>query len=86
MGLFLLRYFTESGHSPGAHRHIFDERLVDRRGTVCAQSSPSGSLLLLQVPPDALLLRQTRSLFDAVVAHATTNAALGLYVVLTIEW
>ena len=34
----------------------------------------------------ALLLKRTRSLFAAVVAHATTNAALGIYVVLTGDW
>jgi hypothetical protein len=33
-----------------------------------------------------LLVRRTGRLFDAVLAHATTNAALGLYVVTTGEW
>jgi uncharacterized protein len=33
-----------------------------------------------------LLLRRTRSVFAAVVAHATTNAALGAYILLTAEW
>ncbi len=33
-----------------------------------------------------LLLRQTRSLFACVIAHATTNLALGLYVLLTHDW
>jgi CAAX prenyl protease-like protein len=34
----------------------------------------------------ALWLRRTRSLFAAIVAHATTNAALGGYVLVTGEW
>ena len=34
----------------------------------------------------ALWLRQSRSLFGAIVAHATTNAALGAYVLATREW
>lgn len=34
----------------------------------------------------ALLLRQTRSLFACMVAHSTTNLALGLYVVLSGNW
>jgi len=34
----------------------------------------------------ALWLRQTRNLFAAIVAHATTNAALGVYVLVTGEW
>lgn len=33
-----------------------------------------------------LLLRRTRSLFACVLAHATTNLALGLYVLLTRDW
>jgi CAAX prenyl protease-like protein len=34
----------------------------------------------------ALWLRRSRSLFAAIVAHATTNAALGGYVLVTREW
>lgn len=34
----------------------------------------------------ALLLRQTKSLFACIVAHATTNLALGIYVLLTQQW
>lgn len=34
----------------------------------------------------ALWLRRTRSLFAAIVAHASTNAALGGYVLATREW
>ncbi len=33
-----------------------------------------------------LLLRQTRSLFACIVAHAVTNLALGLFVLLTHNW
>ncbi len=33
-----------------------------------------------------LLLRQTRSLFACMIAHATTNLALGLYVILIHQW
>ncbi|MBV8884120.1 MAG: CAAX prenyl protease-related protein [Chroococcidiopsidaceae cyanobacterium CP_BM_RX_35] len=34
----------------------------------------------------ALLLRQTRSLFACIVAHGTTNLALGVYIVVTHDW
>jgi hypothetical protein len=34
----------------------------------------------------ALWLRRTRSLFASIVAHATTNAALGVYVLATGSW
>ena len=34
----------------------------------------------------ALWLRRSRSLFAAIVAHGTTNAALGAYVLATREW
>lgn len=34
----------------------------------------------------ALLLKQTRSLFACIVAHGTTNLALGAYVILTHDW
>lgn len=34
----------------------------------------------------ALLLRQTRSLFACIVAHAVTNLALGVYVILSHDW
>lgn len=34
----------------------------------------------------ALLLRQTRSLFACIVAHGTTNLALGIYVLVTHDW
>jgi CAAX prenyl protease-like protein len=34
----------------------------------------------------ALWLRRSRSLFGAIVAHATTNAALGSYVLATRQW
>jgi CAAX prenyl protease-like protein len=34
----------------------------------------------------AFWLRRSRSLFGAIVAHATTNAALGVYVIVTGSW
>ncbi len=34
----------------------------------------------------ALWLRRTRSLFAAIVAHATTNAALGVYILAARDW
>lgn len=34
----------------------------------------------------ALLLRQTKSLFACIVAHAVTNGALGAYVLITGDW
>ena len=34
----------------------------------------------------ALLLKQTRSVFACIVAHGTTNLALGVYVIFTHDW
>ena len=33
-----------------------------------------------------VLLRQTKSLFAVIIAHATTNAALGIYVLMSQQW
>ena len=33
-----------------------------------------------------LLLKQTKSLFACIVAHATTNLALGIYILLFQKW
>lgn len=33
-----------------------------------------------------LLLRQTKSIFACIIAHSTTNLALGIYVIMTHDW
>lgn len=58
-------------------------------GAVCgafALSHPEWLAALVCAGAYGLLLRQSRSLFACFVAHATTNLALGLYVLTTRQW
>ncbi|MEN3336417.1 MAG: protease family protein [Acidobacteriota bacterium] len=85
MRSFLLRYFTNpdvrevpiGAFSTGAFWIV---------AALSALSHPEWLVAIIASAVYALLLKRTRSLFHAVVAHATTNAALGIYVVLTGNW
>jgi CAAX prenyl protease-like protein len=82
---FLLRYLT---------RHDFKEVPVGTFSawalwvTVAASAvaHPEWLAAVVASLAYALWLRRSRSLFGAIVAHATTNAALGGYVLATREW
>lgn len=82
---FLLRYLTDvdfeavplTGFSPFAlWGMVISSALVHPEWLVAALAS------LIY----ALWLRRTASLFSTVVAHATTNAALGIYVIAARDW
>jgi uncharacterized protein len=85
MRSFLLRYFT----NPDIRQvpiGTFSTSAFWIVAGLSALSHPEWLVAIIASAAYALLLRRTRSLFDAVVAHATTNALLGIYVVLTGDW
>jgi uncharacterized protein len=85
MRSFLLRYFT----SPDISKvpiGTFSASAFWIVAGLSALSHPEWLVAIIASVAYALLLRRTRRLFDVVVAHATTNAALGIYVVLTGDW
>jgi CAAX prenyl protease-like protein len=85
MRSFLLRYFT----NPDIRQvpiGTFSTSAFWIVAGLSALSHPEWLVAIIASAVYALLLKGTRSVFQAVVAHATTNAALGLYVVLTGEW
>lgn len=85
MRSFLLRYFTNlrfhevpvGTYSAGAFGIV---------AALSAASHPEWLVGALAAAAYALLLTATRSLFVVVVAHAVTNAALGVYVLRTGDW
>lgn len=85
MRSFLLRYLT----NPDFRRVPLGSFSWSAFWIVAALSAASHPEWLVAVVASCaygLLLRRTRSLFAAVVAHASTNAALGVYVVVTGDW
>jgi CAAX protease family protein len=85
MRSFLLRYFTNSDFErvPIGSFSLTAFWIV---AGLSALSHPEWLVAIIASCAYALLLRRTRSLFQAVAAHAMTNAALGLYVVLSGDW
>lgn len=85
MRSFLLRYFT----NPRVDQVAMGEFTAGAFAIVAALSAlshPEWLVAAIASAVYALLLRRTRSLFAVVVAHAVTNAALGIYVVTTGTW
>lgn len=85
MRSFLLRYFTNARF----HEVPVGTYSAGAFGIVAALSAASHPEWLagaLAAAAYALLLTATRSLFAVVVAHAVTNAALGVYVLRTGDW
>jgi uncharacterized protein len=85
MRSFLLRYFTSAQFSDVPMGSFSGSAFWIVAG-LSALSHPEWLVAVVASCAYALLLKRTRSLFDAVVAHATTNAALGVYVVVTGDW
>jgi len=82
---FLLRYFT----NPDFIKLPVGSFSWESFGIVAVGFGLSHSEWLVAVIcacAYALLLRQTRSVFACIVAHGTTNLALGIYVMLTHDW
>lgn len=82
---FLLRYLT---------RHEFRELPIGTFSALAlwvmvaasAVAHPEWLAAIVASLAYALWLRRSRSLFGTIVAHATTNAALGSYVLATRQW
>jgi CAAX protease family protein len=85
MRSFLLRYFTNAQFKE-VPMGAFSRSAFWIVAALSALSHPEWVVAVIASCTYALLLNRTRSLFAAVVAHATTNAALGTYVVLTGDW
>ncbi len=85
MRSFLLRYLTTSNFAT-VPMGTFSWSAFWIVAALSAASHPEWLVAVVASCAYALLLARTRSLFAAVVAHATTNAALGIYVVLTGDW
>lgn len=82
---FLLRYLT----NPDFHRvplGTFSALALWLMVAASALAHPEWLVAIVASLAYALWLRKTRSLFSAVVAHAATNAALGIYVLVTGNW
>lgn len=82
---FLLRYLTQHDFRslPMGDFSAFALAVVT---AVSAMAHPEWLVAVIASLAYALWLRRTRSLFAAIVAHATTNLALGIYVLRTGEW
>jgi len=82
---FLLRYLTRSDF----HQLPIGTFSASALGIMVAASAlahPEWLVAIIASLAYAFWIRQTRSLFAAIVAHAVTNAALGAYVLVTRDW
>ncbi len=82
---FLLRYFTDSDFTKlPVEAFSWGAFFIVAVGFGLAHSE--WLVAIICACAYALLLKQTRSLFACIVAHGTTNLALGVYVLLTHDW
>jgi uncharacterized protein len=82
---FLLRYLTH----PDFHKvplGTFSAFALWLMVAASALAHPEWLVAVVASLAYALWLKKTRSLFSVVVAHASTNAALGAYVLVTGHW
>jgi CAAX prenyl protease-like protein len=82
---FLLRYLTQTDFR-SLPIGTFSASALGIMVAASALAHPEWLVAVIASLAYALWLRQTRSLFGAIVAHATTNAALGGYVLYTGSW
>ena len=82
---FLLRYFTRQDFQ-ALPMGTFSALSLWLMVGASALAHPEWLAAVVASLAYALWLRRSRSLFAAIVAHATTNAALGGYVLVTREW
>lgn len=82
---FLLRYLTRHDYQalPMGAFSGFALAVVTAASAI---SHPEWLVAAVASIAYAFWLRRTRSLFAAIVAHASTNLALGVYVLVTGEW
>jgi uncharacterized protein len=82
---FLLRYLTDSDFTK-LSIGSFSGQAFWLVAIGFGLSHPEWLVAVICACAYALLLRKTKSLFACIVAHSTTNLALGLYVMLTQAW
>ncbi|MCU1384018.1 MAG: putative caax prenyl protease-related protein [Acidobacteria bacterium] len=82
---FLLRYLTDSDFT-SVPLGSFSWTAFALVAAAFGVAHPEWLPAVVTACAYGLLFRQTRSLFAALVAHATTNAALGAYILLRHEW
>lgn len=83
---FLLRYVTDMDDFRRVPLGTYSLTAFAAVAGLFALAHPEWLVAALCAAAYALLLRQTRSLFACIVAHAVTNFALGIYVLLTGDW
>jgi CAAX prenyl protease-like protein len=82
---FLLRYLTKEDFT-SLPIGTFSASAFGIVAVAFGAAHPEWLAALVCAAAYGLLLRQTRSLFACIVAHAVTNLALGLYVLITHQW
>ncbi len=82
---FLLRYLTRADFTE-IPVGTFSATALWVMVAASAVAHPEWLVAIVASLAYALWLKRSRSLFGAIVAHATTNAALGGYVLATREW
>jgi CAAX prenyl protease-like protein len=82
---FLLRYLTQTDFR-ALPMGTFSASALGIMVAASALAHPEWLVAVIASLAYALWLRRTRSLFSVIVAHGTTNAALGGYVLYTGSW
>ncbi len=82
---FLLRYLTDEKFTT-VPMGTFSGTAFAIVAVAFGVAHPEWLAAIICAAAYALLLRQTRSLFACIVAHATTNLALGIYVLVSHQW
>ena len=83
---FLLRYVTDPDDFRSVPQGTFSALALAVNVAVFALSHPEWLAAALFALALCLLLRGTRNLFACILAHATTNLLLGVYVLHTGQW
>jgi CAAX prenyl protease-like protein len=83
---FLLRYLTTTQDFESMPVGAFSWSAFWLVALVFGVAHPEWLPAVVTACAYALLLRQTKSLFAVVVAHAVTNGALGIYILLSHDW
>jgi|ERR1700683_893703 len=82
---FLLRYLTRVDFL-AAPIGTFTSRAFAGMVAVSAMVHPEWLVAIIASATYGWLVFRTRSIFAAIVAHATTNAGLGVYILITNDW
>jgi len=83
---FLLRYATDQDRWAALPVGAFNAIGFAVVAALFGVAHPEWLVAVIFAAMVALLLRQTKSLFAAIVMHSVTNLALGIYVLVTHDW